>query len=416
MNTRHKSAAISHNKEAKNALIYSLLILLPSQLSLNRPWGLLLPLGVGIYLAFLILRMPNYKIPLLKKTSLIFWSLVTLLSSAIISSVINFWLQPTMVATGLLVVVFGTLNLVRNVTDAKMFLRVLTLTMATSLLLICLLSFWLAGVVTYKYAGIFNNPNNMGWFASSGAALLLGALFENRLDWKITEKYFLLLALGVSTASLVLSTSRASIFGLLFAFGVLNGARILNAISFSRLSLKTKTFKDFLLLLALSIAVFIMLYQVGFFDNLISKFTSTIRRGNISNYRFDAWAVAFSNWTFFGLGADYKAALSVGAPITGHNTFVNQMSQYGILFSISFFLILCTFLRESIRALQFRCFLASAPLLTVTSAFLFTATFEAGASAPGFWMAVVLFCILKLEMTIKVESQRFGKKIKIRGD
>ncbi len=386
-----------------------LFLVFPSQLALNHPWHIAVNTGVimTVSLGFLLLvirkahRIPKAALPIL---ALLFLLLV----ASICSSYLNDWGRPLVAYGAFISLTVISIIFLGRLSNPIYFVRILILgTVITSLVLV-VASLTNEPISFYRFQGIFNNPNSMGWFTAGVGALLLGALYENRLNWSKSQRIFLCTVLIVHLLLLLACNSRAALVAVIAVILVFVTLRLADSVSLTHISLRA------LLRLSKLITYFILIcigfYLVGLFDPIIQKFTVKAATGNISSERLDIWLTSLEYWTWFGLGSDYAEVIGRADEASGHSTYISQLTKYGLIPAILFVMILLYIWFYALYAIRDHAIVAPT-LIAILTSFLVNAAFETGASTPSMWLSVLCFSALLSENRIKKKAYKIINNI-----
>jgi hypothetical protein len=384
---------------AKNKLlpiIAALLLIYPSQLALNRPWVTIGHTGLATFAFILFLFITPTALRVSHDLLAYLICLLLMLSVSIFSSIVNFfWIHPLFVyggysvITGIMLLTFGTIK------DVHGALRIFTITVACCTVSIMIMSVFSAGFQLYRYQGIFNNPNSMGWFTASMFSFFWGVLI---CDIKLNRsvKYFLFILSSFLLIFLLASNSRSAVAAVMISICVV----FLPYFSTLRLqpatiTLNIKKFRSLVAIILFLLVGVLALVSIGIADNVILKFAVKTSQGDFSAGRIASSLTIFSHWTWFGLGDEYKVLL--GSDAIGHSTYMSQIAQYGLLPALIFFLFLF-YIWASALCASYRGYSKIATIvLSVMSAFLVQALFETGSATPGVLIAVVMFVLMIAE-------------------
>lgn len=378
--------------------IVVLFLVFPSQLALNSPWQISIKIGIAMFISAGVLLtlcygggFPRSALPLLPLC-------IGLFITSLVSTYLNGWTRPLMAYGTFIGVITISVILIHRLSDPIYFVRLLVLgTIVSALILICV-SLATEPMTFYRYQGIFNNPNSMGWFTAGICTLLIGALYENRLSWSRTQKRFLWVVLMGHLIFLLACNSRAAFAAVLVVTFLFVMFRFVDAVSLTRIRLralrKFNFFVFFLLLLGCGF------YFAGFLDPIVEKFTVKAVRGDVSAERLVIWIVSLSHWTWFGLGPDYAMAIGLVGESTGHSIYISQLTKYGLIPTVLFVTILLYIWFWAFYSIRNRSTVAPTLIATLTG-FLVNAAFETGAATPGIWLTILLFAALLAESRIK---------------
>lgn len=377
------------------ALLAVLLLVFPSHLALNRPWQLAIQLGgvmyvvVGLVLIFLKgkSRVAKSSLAVLRLSSFLFLA-------SLLSSIANNWLYPILVYGVFCLAILVSFILIGKLKDPVEFLRNLVFGVVISSALLILMSIVSQSITFNRYTGIFNNPNNMGWFTASTITLIVPTLFGGKLIFNDVQKLLISLVLGINFFMLFMCNSRAAFVSTISVVVLNLGIYAYNSISVYKISIKKKGFRKFIFAILATILLTLVTYRYGLLDNIIEKVLVTQDAGDISQGRLYGWRSELSRWTWLGHGPDYRQTV---IDSIGHNTFISQMSRFGLISSSLFLLVFLSMLMQTFKILVVNQLqeireniLILVPLSTIVG-FLIHAAFETGATTPGAWLSILTF-------------------------
>jgi len=379
-------------------------VIFPSQLALNISWQIAVKSGVVIFVSLGFLLSLQYRLGVPRIALPVLVLLGALLIASAFSSYLNNWIRPFAAYIAFIGVITISLVLIGRLRNPTFFVRVIVFGTAITAMILVAASLVLEPFSFYRYQGIFNNPNSMGWFTAGVCVLLIGALYENRLSWSRTTKKFLWAVLMGHLFLLLACNSRAGLVALLAVVLLFMTFRFADAVSITHIRLSAlHKFINFVSLFLLLGGCF---YFAGFIDLIVEKFTVKAARGDVSAERLDAWLTSLSHWTWFGLGPDYSMAIGRGGEATGHSVYISQLTKYGLIPTVLFVTILLYIWFCAFYSIRNRGTVAPT-LMAVLTGFLVHAAFETGAATPGIWLAILLFAALLAESRIQEKSSKF---------
>ncbi len=366
--------------------------------ALNSPWQIAVKSGVVIFvsLGFLLSLQYNRGVP---RTALpVLALLAALLITSVFSSYLNSWIRPFEAYVAFIGTITISLVLIGGLRNPTFFVKVIVFGTAITSMILLSASLAIEPLSFYRYQGIFNNPNSMGWLTAGVCAPLIGALYENRLSWSRTQKKFLWLVLMGHLFLLLACNSRAAFAAVLVVAFLFVMFWFVDAVSITRIRLSAlRKFSFFLFLLGCGF------YFAGFLDPIVGKFTVKAARGDVSAGRLVIWIVSLSHWTWFGLGPDYAVAIGRVGEHCGHSAYISQLTKYGLIPAVLFVTILLYIWFCAFYSIRNRSTVAPTLMATLTG-FLVNAAFETGAATPGIWLTILLFTALVAESRIQQKS------------
>ncbi len=381
------------------AVLSVILLIFPSQIALNSSWQHAINLGAFSFIiaCFGISLINRNTFP--KNSGIIFFIIGCLFISAIISSVMNGWIRPILAYSAfILVIIFHFLLVGKNVNPVK-YVKFLILGTVVTALIILVASLASQTFTFNRYQGVFNNPNNMGWMAGSICSLLIGAIYENRLKWAKNQRLFLYGVLFIYGIVLLASNSRAALVAVLATMLLFISIRFFDAFTIS--SIRTKKFRRILIYFISIILIALIAFIGGLLDPVIEKFLVTHERGDITQNRLIAWYASIINWTWFGLGANYKVLIGMEGQETGHSIYISQLTRYGLIPMLLFTISVLYMWYKGFKRTKNNTSLIAPSLVAVVTGFLINAIFETGASTPGVWLTIILFSAMLIEVNSK---------------
>lgn len=240
------------------------------------------------------------------------------IASIAISLVAHLELSILIAVLGLILLTFTLLfhapilrlkNAISYEDDANLIMKVLILIQILSVL---------QGFTTYRFKGIYKNPNFAGGEAATLCAISCSLFLQRFISSKNKSLLLPLLSIIFSTIIVISTNSRNSVgvIGIILLFFVFLTLRNLNDRN------------NFLKILAI---LFIIIVIVNFspisdiFKSSISELYEKINRrtGDELGGRQEIWKVVFDRMKFFGNGEKNE--------ISAHNTFLSMLDQYGII-------------------------------------------------------------------------------------
>jgi len=385
-----------------------LVLIFPSQLALNRPWQITINVGVGLFisLGFLIALshrrgFPRSMLPLLAL-------LLALLFASFVSSFLNDWMRPLMAYGAFTGVTIIAVILSGSLSSPNGFVRMLVLVTVVSSLFLVAASLAIAPITLYRYQGIFNNSNSMGWFAAGVSTLVLGSLYGNRLNWSQLQRSFLWSVMVVHVLLVLACNSRSSLTAVVAVIAVFITLYLVDTISLTHMRLPAlPKASKFVIVFAFICSYF---YFAGILDPVIEKFMVKSAAGDVSDSRLAAWSASLEHWTWLGLGSNYAEAIGRRGEKVGHSIYISQLSQFGLIPTILFVTVLLYFWLRALYGTLNRITVAPTLLATLTG-FLVNAGFETGASTPGMWLALLLFSALLAECRIERSTRKLSRRV-----
>lgn len=381
------------------ALCVVVLLLFPSQLALNSPWTSILTYSVVFYISlFSFLVAVNRSKPSKK---LLFPLLMTipLMIFAVIGSYQNSWTRPVFSYGVFSAVFLVTFTYFSTRRFDRVFVEKIVIIFLFFSFLVIIAGLFDNGLSFYRYSGVFHNPNNMGWFASGMASVVLGLIYSGRFEFEYPKKFFLYIVLSVFVAILLASNSRGALFALILSVLVFLFIEFSKSVSMR--SIRLSYFNKYVAFIFGLVAISVVVYQLGLLAEMIEKFVATAERGDISQSRLEAWEASLRHWTYFGLGANYEFYIGREGLHSGHNTFISQLSRYGLLAATSFYMILLYIWFCAYKGTVADNSVVAPILLAVLTAFLGNSMFETGAAVPGVWLSLLLYSLLVSELSGK---------------
>jgi O-antigen ligase len=381
------------------AFFVVLFLIFPSQLALNSPWSIVLKLSVFIVIgAGILLFFTRKNLHFSKAATPVLSMLAMLLIVSILSSYLNEWLRPVLSYGVFIIISMLSIVLFDRLSSPVYFVQILVLGVVFTSLVLVASSLLFEPISLYRFQGIFNNPNSMGWLTGGVSALLLGALYENRLIWSKMQRNFLYAALVMHLLLLLASNSRAALLAVISVILVFFVFYLVDSISLTRIHLNNlfRLLKISIFFILISISI----YFLGFLDPIIDKFIINYAKGDISSSRLDIWLASIEHWTWLGLGPNYAELIGRADEATGHSTYIHQLSRYGLAPALLFIMILLYIWLYAFRSTKNHARIAPT-LIAILTSFLVNAAFESGAATPGMWLSVLIFGALLSESKIR---------------
>jgi len=381
------------------AILAVLFLVFPSQMALNSSLRNVINLGTLLFISLSFILSITNKSLIPKNATTIFILMGALLLASIISSLINEWIRPILAYGAFIFVLFFNVLLLGKGVDPKRYVKVFVLATVFSALFVLFASFAYSPFTFNRYQGIFNNPNSMGWMAGSICSLLIGSLYENRLKWSNKQRLYLYSVLFLYGIILLATNSRAALAAVLATIMIFISIRFFDAFTLTKVHIKRikRIFISVIIILVIALFSFIG----GLLDPVIEKFLVTHERGDITQNRLIAWYASIVNWTWFGLGANYKVLIGMAGQETGHSIYISQLSRYGLIPMLLFTITLLHIWYKGFKRTKNNGSVIAPALVAVVTGFLINAIFETGASTPGVWLTIILFSAMLIEVNSK---------------
>lgn len=262
-------------------------------------------------------------------------------------------------------------------------------------LIYILLSLYFFGLYYPSYQSFFNNPNPLGLYSSLSLLILLPLVFYEK---KIFFKLIFIFCLIFSAIFLISSTSRTAIFSTLIA---LSSFFLIK--SYLNIFVRKLNLKKILLFLFLffCICIFIFLFE----DIIVSitiKDQFYLSENNWTNNRLEVWIKQLNGLNLFGYGVDYNTKLNLYKDYD-HNTYLTQLSRYGVFWFILYILLILIILFKSILVLfKYNNLLADIfYLLSLSTALIFF--FETASKSFNIFIMIALFAFFNSKKIINNE-------------
>ena len=384
--------SINTEQSAITASLIVLFIIWPAQIALNNPWQWAIQVGSILFVAAAVMLVITGAIRFRMPRWLLVFTLLWLTAAGISA----FWvgdLRVLQVYGSLLLVFFLVSALATNSSDSVRLVRYLIIGVVTGGVALMAISVAVEPFSLRRYQGIFNNPNNMGWFTAGLMHLMLGALYGNRLAFSRCGRAMLFMTLILAAIFLLASNSRAALGSVLAAGGILGLLLWSETVQLMRGRLRRNGVQKSVMALVIVLVAVALAWNAGLLIEIVAKFTEMHQRGDLSQGRLDAWLASLQHWTWLGHGPDYAVAIGRVGMTTGHSTWISHLSRYGLVNMLFLMLFLGFATWWAWRAARRGSHPIGVVMLPVVIGFAANATFETGTSTPGMWMTVILFAI-----------------------
>lgn len=245
----------------------------------------------------------------------------------------------------------------------------------------------LAGFSTFRFSGVFDNPNGMGRYAAISFLFVVLYLFAHMQ--KLSGRFRVALAVTAVVLLLALfaSNSRAALVSALA--GIVAVISIPLAVAFARGVTDRRMSRRFLRrggwVGVVTVLVLVAIVGSGLLDLIINKFEATSLRGDVSQGRLDRWAAGFAYVNLFGYEY-YQEVLNLPGV---HNNYLSFTLNYGLVLSVVFYLYFLSAGWFFLRRYAVRSCTASMIGLSMVVQFLVYSVFETGSAIMSVWIVAI---------------------------
>lgn len=223
----------------------------------------------------------------------------------------------------------------RNLSTIDLYLKPAMVAVTTVLLINFIMSPFT--ITTTNYEGIFANPNNLGIFASTAFIFNLGILIRY-LQKSIKNPLIIALLmffLMFTFYLIIISASRTAFFASLIALGVLLASHILLLFRKGKITVRLLS-RILIFLITFTIIMFALLkgpFYEAIYNNIIAKIID--RGDNLTSSRDMIWKFYLDESGLIGANSQMIRE-SIG--FSTHNSYLNQIIQYGWISGVLYIL------------------------------------------------------------------------------
>lgn len=356
-----------------------------SLLYLHSPLQAALPAGVLTAVVAAVFLYPHRRVP--RSIDGMVLAVATVAGTSVVSAAKLDTLTPVVVYGGFAAGTAAILYVTCGVHRPEQTWRTLTAVLATVGIVVVGVGIATAGVGFYRYQGMFDNPNSLGWFAASLAAffasVLAAGLVPARWRWATAALAAVLVVLVVA------SNSRTATGGLAVA------AVVIAAVWLPRLrplwtGLHTSRRIAVIATMLTGVVTAAIAVDAGVHHAYLEKFAR-----HDPTMRLTAWQPVIDDWTWFGLGRDYAQDLFITGPISGHSVWFHQVATFGLVPAVGY---AATIGYVLVRLLRRARYSPSALVgATMLASFAFMASFDTVGAAPAVWVGFASFGLMHAE-------------------